>query len=120
VNLSAALTAQLGFTTGDIEHMHHAALRVLHEIGLRIDNAHALQVLSENGVRIVDNRALFDPPFVEKQLAVIRQIRDSDQGTALNAHPRTSAIDLLTITVGDMCQYYHNPFTDKINLLSND
>jgi trimethylamine--corrinoid protein Co-methyltransferase len=98
------------FTTADIERMHGAALRVLREIGLEVANARALTALAQAGVRVIENRAFFEPDFVEERLAAIRQAYDS-------APPRPPG-GRLTIGVGDMCQYYHSPHTDEITLMS--
>lgn len=118
MDVSGVLAEQMGFTADAIEQMHCAALRVLSEVGLSVENPDALKVLSDAGVRVVGSRALFEPAFVEEQLAVIRQIRDSDQGATLSEPLQTGASDRLTITIGDMCQYYHSPFTDEVELMS--
>jgi trimethylamine--corrinoid protein Co-methyltransferase len=118
MDLSDVLTVQVGFTTDDIEQMHQAALQVLNEVGLSVENPAALQILADAGARVMGSRAFFDPDFVQEQLAVIRQVRDTDQSATLSEHLKTSTSDRLTISVGDMCQYYHNPFTDEITLMS--
>ena len=99
-----------GFTRAEIERMHGAALRTLHEIGLEVANPQALQALAGAGVRIAGQRAFFEPAFVEEHLAALCPARGGD--------PSRPASGRLTIGVGDMCQYYHSPFTDQIALMS--
>ena len=99
-----------GFTRQEIETMHGAALRTLHEIGLEVANPQALKSLADAGVRIVGNRAFFEPAFVEERLAAICPQR--------GASPPRRKVEHLTIGVGDMCQYYHSPFNDEIELMS--
>jgi trimethylamine--corrinoid protein Co-methyltransferase len=118
MDVSTTLAERMGFTPDAIERMHCAALRVLNEIGLSVENSDALKVLSDAGVRVVGSRVFFEPAFIEEQLAVIRQVRDLDQGATRSEHLKTNTGDRLTVTVGDMCQYYHSPFTDEIELMS--
>jgi len=123
MNLSDALAEQVGLSAADIEQMHQAALRVLSEVGLSVENPAALKVLADAGARVVGQRAFFEPSFVQEQLAAIRQVREAERGTTPRLHqagadgageyPRR-----LTVTVGDMCQYYHGPLTDEIELMT--
>ena len=98
------------FSVEEIEQMHHAALRVLHELGLEVANAQALGALEAAGVRVAGGRAHFEPEFVEQQLASIKH-------TWVD-RPRRGPSDRLTLGIGDMCQYYHSPFNDEIELMS--
>ena len=98
------------FSVEEIEQMHHAALRVLRELGLEVANAQALKALEAAGVRVASGRAHFEPEFVEQQLASIKH-------TWVD-RPRRGPSDRLTLGIGDMCQYYHSPFSDEIELMS--
>jgi trimethylamine--corrinoid protein Co-methyltransferase len=98
------------FTREEIERMHSAALRTLHEIGLEVANPQALQALASAGVRVAGQRAFFEPAFVEERLAALCPTR--------GGAPSRPTSGRLTIGVGDMCQYYHNPYTDQIELMS--
>ncbi|MCS7222203.1 MAG: trimethylamine methyltransferase family protein [Anaerolineae bacterium] len=108
--LAETVAGLVHFTTDEIERMHCAALRVLHEIGLEVANEKALDALAKEGVHITGNRAFFEPAFVERQLASIRQ--------TWQPAPNRPSDGRLTIGVGDMCQYYHSPHTDEITLMS--
>jgi trimethylamine:corrinoid methyltransferase-like protein len=109
MDLSAALAAQFGFHHEGIEQMHQGALRTLRELGISVENATALQALSSAGVRVEGTRAYFEPEFVEEHLHALRQ------GWGKAPPP---PLDRLTVSVGDMCQYYHNPHNDEIELMS--
>jgi len=123
MNLSDVLAEQVGFAAAGIEQMHQAALRVLSEVGLSVENPAALKMLVDAGARVEGQRAFFEPSFVQEQLAAIRQVREAERATAPRLH-QTGADDAgeyprrLTVTVGDMCQYYHDPFTDEIELMT--
>ena len=101
---------QAGFTLEGIQRMHEAALRVLAEIGLEVNNAAALRKLVEAGVRVEGKRAFFDPSCVEDCLTQVCPQRGAAVERAAPAR--------LTIGIGDMCQYYHSPFSDEIALMS--
>ena len=101
---------QTGFTLEGIQQMHEAALRVLAEIGLEVNNPEALRKLAEAVVRVEGNRTYFDPSRMEDHLAQICPQR----GTAVER----AVPERLTIGIGDMCQYYHSPFSDEIALMS--
>lgn len=89
--------------------MHQAALQVLDEIGLAVENDTAIQALARAGVRITGNRAYFPPALVEEHLAQMKA------HWSTRPAPDPAA---LTCTVGDMCQYYHNPHNDQIELMT--
>jgi trimethylamine--corrinoid protein Co-methyltransferase len=110
MNLATPLGARQAFSREEIERMHGAALRTLLEIGLEVANDQALQALAGAGVRIAGQRAFFEPAFVEERLAALCPARGE-----VSSRPATGR---LTIGVGDMCQYYHSPFTDRIELMS--
>ncbi len=93
--------------------MHAGALRVLSELGLAVDNPQALRVLEQAGVRVEGGRAFFLPAFVEGHLHAM-QAEWADAGAVDRRKPG----DRLTFTVGDMCQYYHNPHNDQIELMT--
>ncbi len=96
-------------TQDDISRMHGGALQVLEEIGIAVENEQALQILAKSGVDLKGNRAFFQPEFVEDRLAQMSVGWASD-------HPATG--ETITSTVGDMCQYYHNPHNDQIELMT--
>ncbi|MHB0856252.1 MAG: trimethylamine methyltransferase family protein [Anaerolineae bacterium] len=96
-------------TTEEIGRMHQAALRVLSEVGMQVYNQAALQSLARVGVRLVGDRAFFPPELVEERL--------SEMLSNGPVSPRPPARERLTISVSDMCQYYHNPTTDQIGLM---
>jgi trimethylamine--corrinoid protein Co-methyltransferase len=110
MDLSHGVAEQIGFSQEDIARMHQAALRTLREVGLAIDNAQALQAVADAGVRIERGRAFFEPAFVQEHLDAMlspRRRRRPD--------PPPGEV---TVTVGDMCQYYHSPYSDEIELMS--
>lgn len=108
-HITIPIAEQVGFTADDIQRMHLAALQVLDEIGLAIDHEAALELLQAAGVRVKDNRAHFSPELVEAHLGQMR--------THWHTRPPAPA-NALTATVGDMCQYYHNPHNDEIELMT--
>jgi hypothetical protein len=124
VDVSSLLAQQIGFTRDDIRRMHQAALEALHQIGLGVDNATALERLAAAGARVEGGRAHLAPEFVEEQLAQIRLNRDGASGRirsdarADQEVRQTGKADEagqevpLTLSVGDMCQYYHRPFAE--------
>lgn len=89
--------------------MHQGALRTLRELGISVENETALKALAAAGVRVEGTRAYFEPEYIEECLAVLRQ--------NWGKYPSPPA-DRLTTSVGDMCQYYHNPHNDEIELMS--
>lgn len=93
----------------ELEQMHRAALRVLDEIGLRVANARAVEQLRNAGARVAGDRVCFEPAFVEERLLAMK--RDWPSEPAARDGP-------LTLNVGDMCQYYHNPHNDQIELMT--
>jgi len=103
------LPERMAFTKPDIEQMHQAALRTLQELGISVENQAALQALADAGVRVVGTRAFFEPEFVTEHLTQLRQ----DWDKAPSSPPGS-----LTVTVGDMCQYYHKPANDEIELMT--
>jgi trimethylamine--corrinoid protein Co-methyltransferase len=121
MNLALDLAAKMGFSPSGIAQMHQAALRVLHEIGMAVDNPAALQALAEAGVRVADGRAFFQPQDVEARLAGLQAVwaaRHQAQNGGVGADGLRPEDRRLTISVGDMCQYYHNPHTDAIELMT--
>ena len=108
MDLSPVFTEAMGFTPAGIAQMHASALQVLHELGISVENEAARRALAEAGVRVQGVRAYPEPAFVETCLEALR--RHWGQGA-----PPTGP---LTATVGDMCQYYHNPHNDAIELMS--
>jgi len=80
----------------------------LHELGISVENETARQALAGAGVRVQGTRAYPEPDFVETCLEAMR--RHWGQGAPPSGP--------LTITVGDMCQYYHNPHNDEIELMT--
>lgn len=102
----------IGFTQADLEQMHHAALQVLQELGLAVENDVALRALAEAGVRVDGTRAYFSPEFIEEHLKALRA------GWSSRAEKRSARPERLTFSVGDMCQYYHNPHNDEIELMT--
>ena len=109
--MPVGLSSPSGFSREDLEQMHAGALRVLSELGLAVDNPQALQVLGQAGVRIEGGRAFFQPDFVERHLGEM-------QAEWAGAGRGRKAGQPLTFSVGDMCQYYHNPHNDQIELMS--
>jgi trimethylamine--corrinoid protein Co-methyltransferase len=95
----------------EIEEMHAAALRVLDEIGLQVVHPRALAQLQDAGARVDGDRVYFEPVLIEEHLRAMR--RDWPAGPIPHVGP-------LTINVGDMCQYYHNPHNDEIELMTTD
>jgi trimethylamine:corrinoid methyltransferase-like protein len=108
VDLSGAIAQSMGFTPAGIAQMHGAALQVLHELGISVENETALRALADAGVRVEGSRAYPEPAVVETCLDALR-------GHWGQAAPPAGP---LTVTVGDMCQYYHNPRTDEIELMT--
>lgn len=104
------------FSKDDLEQMHCGALRVLQELGLVIENQYALQALAAAGVRVEGARAFFAPAFIEEHLQAMRE------QWAMGAVKRDAAANTvpakMTRSVGDMCQYYHNPHNDAIELMT--
>ncbi len=98
-----------GFSAAQIQQMHQSALTVLAELGISVENKQAIQSLRDAGVRVEGTRAFYEPELVETILARIRQGWTTRQ---------PAANQRLTIGVGDMCQYYHNPHNDAIELMS--
>jgi trimethylamine--corrinoid protein Co-methyltransferase len=98
------------FTREEIEEMHHAALRVLEKLGIQVANVQAREALAEAGAKIEGDRAFFEPSFIEERLAAILSSREPGRARPMSEH--------LTIGIGDMCQYYHSPFSDEIELMS--
>jgi len=96
-------------THDELEQMHAAAMRVLDEIGLQVVNVRALAQLRAAGARVDGDRVHFEPDFVEEHLTAMKQ--DWPSEPAQRDGP-------LTINVGDMCQYYHNPHNDQIELMT--
>jgi trimethylamine:corrinoid methyltransferase-like protein len=92
--------------------MHRAALKVLHELGIAIENSEAIHALEHAGVRVDGSRAYFRPEFVEKHLRALKE------NWSAQAARRGAPSGRLTFGVGDMCQYYHNPHTDAIELMT--
>ena len=109
MSISIDLARQAEFSHADIYQMHQAALQVLQELGIAVENPQALQSLAQAGVRVAGSRAYYQPEFVEERLK------------SFQAHwagrPLASPLPL-TISVGDMCQYYHNPCNDQIELMT--
>jgi trimethylamine--corrinoid protein Co-methyltransferase len=101
-----------GFSPDDLEQMHAGALRVLSELGLAVENQAPLQALAHAGVRVEGKRAFFEPQFVEEHLQAMRA-QWAEQGGGGGAKA-----ERLTFSVGDMCQHYHNPHNDAIELMS--
>ena len=112
MNSLVAVTGQAGFTEADLEQMHRAALKVLFELGISVENSTALRLLVEAGVRVDGSRAYFHPEFVEEHLHILKE------NWAKEAIIPKDIPDHLTFGVGDMCQYYHNPHTDAIELMT--
>ncbi|MCJ7738871.1 MAG: trimethylamine methyltransferase family protein [Anaerolineae bacterium] len=110
MDLASVVASQVGFARDDIVCMHDAAVRVLSEIGISVENADARQALVAAGARGEGERIYLEPAFTEECLTAIRD------GWAQRPHPRTPG--KLSVTVGDMCQYYHNPHNDEIELMS--
>lgn len=106
---SEEFAAQFGFHPEGIQQMHAGALRALEELGISVENETALNALKAAGVRVEGTRAHFAPQFVEERLAAMRQ------NWGKNAPP---ALEKISVGVGDMCQYYHNPHNDAIELMS--
>lgn len=115
IDISEALAIQAGFTPDRIQQMHEAALQTLREVGIAVENDVALEALRRAGVRVEGQRAFFEPAFVEEQLAAIRKGWETPRPTRRQAPVEPSRI---TVTVGDMCQYYHSPYTDEIQLMT--
>jgi trimethylamine--corrinoid protein Co-methyltransferase len=109
MDLSSTMAQQMRFGAQDIEQMHQAALRTLHELGLSVENQVALQALADAGVKIEGQRAYFEPGFITEHLEELQRIWKK------RSRPRS---EQLTIGVGDMCQYYHNPHNDQIELMT--
>lgn len=107
-----AIAGQASFTQVDLEQMHRAALKVLYELGISVENPTALRALEEAGVRVEGTRAYFRPEFIEEHLLVLKKYWASK--ASLQKEPPAH----LTFGVGDMCQYYHNPHTDAIELMT--
>ncbi len=97
-----------GFTREDLEQMHGAAVRVLAELGMAVENPLARRALAEAGVRVEGTRAYFAPELVAERLQAMKESWASRAGK-----PRDPQAPL-TFGVGDMCQYYHNPHNDQI------
>jgi trimethylamine--corrinoid protein Co-methyltransferase len=114
LNNLVAIAGQAGFTQADLEQMHWAALKTVHELGLSVENPTALRALEEAGVRVEGSRAYFRPEFVEEHLQELKNI------WAKRTAGQQDAPDHLTFGVGDMCQYYHNPRTDAIELMTTE
>jgi hypothetical protein len=93
----------------ELEQMHRAALRVLDEIGLQVVNVRALAQLRAAGARVDGDRVHLGPVLVEEHLATMQQDWPAEPVTRSGP---------LTINVGDMCQYYHNPHNDQIELMT--
>lgn len=116
MDVSSLLAQQTGFTVDDIQRMHEAALQTLDQIGLAVDNPTALDKLVAAGARVLGGRAFLAPELVEEQLAQIRQNRDAASGLISTEHANIEKTEHpghevpLTVSVGDMCQYYHRPF----------
>ncbi len=110
MDLSHGAAEAMGFDGAGIRQMHEAALRVLQEIGLGVENEYALNALARAGVRTDSERAYFAPEFVEERLDVVCPERGEPRAREAPTH--------LTIGVGDMCQYYHNPRNDEIELMA--
>jgi trimethylamine---corrinoid protein Co-methyltransferase len=106
------LPVSSGFTPNDLAEMHGGALRVLAELGMAVENPVALRALAAGGVRVEGARAFFQPEWVEEQLAALRA------QWADRAGPPRPRPERLTFSVGDMCQYYHNPHNDAIELMT--
>jgi trimethylamine:corrinoid methyltransferase-like protein len=109
MDFSHDFAKQYGFDLEGIEQMHQGALRALRELGISVENKTALAALAAAGVRIEGTRAYFEPEFVEECLESLRQ------GWGKSARPVPEKI---TASVGDMCQYYHNPHNDEIELMT--
>lgn len=109
MDLSASFAAQFGFDREGIEQMHQGALRTLRELGLSVENKTALDALAGAGVRVEGTRVYFAPELVEEHLLALRQ----NWGQTPPPAPAKP-----TVSVGDMCQYYHNPHNDAIELMS--
>ena len=101
-----------GFIQADLEQMHQAAIKVLSELGISVENPTALRLLVEAGVRAEGSRIFFHPQFVEEHLRALQET------WAEKPSSQTLAPDHLTFGVGDMCQYYHNPHTNAIELMT--
>jgi trimethylamine---corrinoid protein Co-methyltransferase len=101
------------FTHDEIEQMYRASLRVLDEIGLQIPNATARERVARAGGRVSGDRVYLDPAFVEERVnAIYAQRRERPRRRIKQPGDR------LTIGIGDMCQYYHSPYTDEIELMT--
>lgn len=103
------LAKQYGFDREGIEQMHRGALRTLRELGISVENQTALAALAAAGVKIEGSRAYFEPEFVEERLEELRR----HWGSTVRPIP-----EKITSSVGDMCQYYHNPHNDEIELMT--
>lgn len=109
MDLNATYQSAFGFDWDGVDQMHRSALRVLRELGISVENETALRALAAAGVRVEGTRAYFEPEFVEERLAALRQ--------NWGKYPLPPSGGL-TATVGDMCQYYHNPHNDQIEMMS--
>ncbi|RPJ43128.1 MAG: hypothetical protein EHM21_11935, partial [Chloroflexi bacterium] len=107
----ANLSIPAGFSFDDLQQMHAAALRVLDQLGISVENPIALDALRAAGARLEGTRAYFRPEFVQECLAVMQAQWAAE---SVPAKPR----ERLTFGVGDMCQYYHNPHNDEIEIMT--
>jgi trimethylamine--corrinoid protein Co-methyltransferase len=107
-----AFSGLSAFSGDDFARMHAAALRVLHELGMAIENQEALRLLTAAGLRVTGERVCFPPELVDEHLAAMRA------DWASRPARDTARPARLTCSVGDMCQYYHNPHNDAIELMT--
>ncbi len=98
---------------GDIEKFHREALKVLQKIGLAVENDTALQALTRAGLKVEGSRVFFEPQLVDEQL-------ESNYKAVLGRMPAPdhSTEDKLVMGVGDLPQYYLNPYTGKTELMT--
>ena len=101
-------------STQDIEHIHHSALTILADIGMRLPAPQALQALQEAGAEVVDeDRVLFPRELVAKALQsvpkradVVLYARDPEWDVTFTGHhPALSCMTMATHVV--------DPFTNE-------
>lgn len=100
-------------TEEHLELLHGEALKVLQKIGLCVEHAGALQQLKKKGLKVVGSRVYMEPEFVEEQLSSIVNSVSERFGAKKIAEG-----ERISLGVCDMPQYYRNPLTDKVELMT--
>jgi trimethylamine:corrinoid methyltransferase-like protein len=90
-----------------LAQLHGRALRILSRIGLEVRNASAGRLLKEAGAIPAGNdRFLFPEELVTERLQALQENWPAPTNQVVHGQ--------LRLSIGDMCQYYHNPHSDTV------